>query len=265
MTIAALQFDIAWENKPANFTKVLDLLASAKLAPDSLVALPEMFATGFTMNTESMAENYGGQTEQFLAAAAKEFKIYLLAGAALRGRDGLVRNKALVFSPSGELIAFYAKMKPFSPGGESSHYTAGKEPVVFTWGQCKVAPFVCYDLRFPEIFRQTAAVHRPELFVVISSWPDKRAQHWVTLLQARAIENQAYVLGVNRMGTDPFFNYAGRSVIVDPLGDLVADAGVAESCIRATLDLPLLRKYRTGLPFLDDLTVTDSKQSSPTG
>jgi predicted amidohydrolase len=176
-----------------------------------------------------------------------------MAGAAMRGRDGRARNKALVFSPTGELIAFYAKMRPFTPGREAEHYVAGERPTVFGWNDCVVSPFICYDLRFPEIFREAAAAHRPELFVVIANFPEKRIGHWAPLLQARAIENQAYVVGVNRIGSDPYYAYSGRSLIIDPHGQILADAGAREGCIAAQLDLAALRKYREGLPFLDDL------------
>ena len=253
MKAVALQFDIVWENKPANFETVHRLLKVAAPDPGSLVVLPEMFATGFSMNTAAIAEQYGGLTEQFLSQTAKEFGICLVAGAAMRGRDGRTRNKALVFSPFGELLAFYAKMRPFTPGGELEYYTPGERPTSFQWQDCTVSTFVCYDLRFPELFRDAAATHRPELFTVIASWPDKRLQHWVTLLQARAIENQAYVVGVNRIGADPYYGYGGRSLIVSPQGEIVADAGVSEGWISAELDLLSLRKYRAGLPFLDDL------------
>lgn len=253
MNVIALQLDIAWENKPANFEKVRRLLAQASPEKDSLVVLPEMFATGFSMNVDAIAEAYGGETEQFLAGVAKEFGIHLIAGAAMRGRDGKARNKALVFSPEGKLIAFYAKMHPFTPGGEAEHYTAGEQPVAFRWRDCTVSPFVCYDLRFPEIFREAAAAHRPELFVVIANWPEKRIQHWVRLLQARAIENQAYVVGVNRVGSDPYFTYTGRSMIIDPQGEILADADGREDFIQAKLDLSNLNKYRAGLPFLADM------------
>jgi omega-amidase len=253
LNIVGLQFDIAWENKPANFSTVRRLLTQASPQRDSLVVLPEMFATGFSMNVDAVAESYGGETEQFLSSTAKQYGIYLVAGAPMRARDGRARNKALVFSPSGELFAFYAKMRPFTPGGEKDHYVAGDHSVTFQWNQINVSPFVCYDLRFPELFREAAAAHRPESFVVIASWPDKRIHHWVALLQARAIENQAYVIGVNRIGNDPYYNYSGRSLIVDPLGTILADAGTAEGFISAQLDLPNLRKYREGLPFLDDL------------
>ena len=253
MTVIGIQFDIAWENKAANFERVTQLLTGGAPQKDSLVVLPEMFATGFSMNTGAIAEDYGGATEQFLAKTARDFGVYLLAGAAMRSRDGRARNKALVFSPSGELLAFYAKMRPFTPGGEAKYYTPGEKTVTFRWRECTVAPLVCYDLRFPELFRDAAANHRPELFVVIASWPEKRILHWVRLLQARAIENQAYVAGVNRVGQDPYYSYPGRSLIVDPQGEILADAGDKEGSIRAQLDLPTLRKYREGLPFLEDL------------
>ena len=253
MNVIALQFDIAWENKPANFEKVRRLLAQAAPEKDSLVVLPEMFATGFSMNVDAIAESYGGETEQFLADIAIKSGIYLVAGAAMRGHDGKARNKSLVFSPEGKLIAFYAKMHPFTPGGEANHYTPGERPAAFPWGDCTVSPFVCYDLRFPEIFREAAAAHRPELFAVIANWPEKRIQHWVRLLQARAIENQAYVVGVNRIGSDPYYSYPGRSLIVDPQGEILVDAGERGGFIQAKLDLANLRKYREGLPFLADL------------
>jgi predicted amidohydrolase len=249
----ALQFDITWENKAANFDKVRRLLAKAAPEKDSLVVLPEMFATGFSMNTEVIAEEYGGETEQFLAGAAREFEVCLVAGAAMRGRDGQARNKALVFSPAGELLAFYAKIRPFTLGGEARHYAAGERPTVFDWGGWKVSPFVCYDLRFPEIFREATAAHRPHLFTVIANWPDKRIHHWVRLLQARAIENQAFVVGVNRCGRDPQHIYTGRSVIVDPHGEILADAGDREGWISSRLDLEALEQYRNDLPFLADI------------
>jgi predicted amidohydrolase len=124
---------------------------------------------------------------------------------------------------------------------------------VFDWQGIRVGLAVCYDLRFPELFRAAVAIGpEPPLFVVIANWPEKRSLHWLRLLQARAIENQSYVLGVNRIGTDPFYAYAGRSVLVGPAGDLLAEAGDAEQALSAHLDLEHLRRYRAGLPFLRD-------------
>jgi predicted amidohydrolase len=205
------------------------------------------------MNAEEVAEPYEGATERFLSELAGEHSIWLIGGAAMRGRDGKPRNKALIFSPEGKLEAFYSKMRLFSPGGEGEHYQAGDHAVMFRWGECTVAPFICYDLRFPEIFREGTRNARPELFCVIANWPAKRIQHWIRLLQARAIENQAYVAGISRVGSDPHYEYAGRSLIIDPQGEILADAGDGEGNIAATLDLVNLRKYRDGLPFLTDM------------
>jgi predicted amidohydrolase len=253
MNVVGLQFDIAWEDKATNFAIVRRLLELAAPARDSLVVLPEMFATGFSMNAAVMAEAHGGETERFLAQAAKEFGVTLMGGVAVRDHDGRARNKALVFSSAGELICSYSKQRPFTPGAEDQHYAAGDKCVVFEWQGCEVSPFICYDLRFPELFRDSAARYRPELFVVIANFPAKRVAHWIQLLRARAIENQAYVLGVNRIGTDPFYTYEGRSLLVDPLGEIVVDAGNDEGVVLGTLDLENLANCRNGLPFLNDL------------
>ena len=255
--------DIVWENKAANFDTVGRLLGKAAPGAGSLVALPEMFATGFTMNTGAMAEVYGGETEGFLARTARDFGIWLVAGVGVRGPDGRARNKALVFSPAGELISFYTKMRPFTLGTESEHYAAGNRPIVFGAGEWSVAPFICYDLRFPEIFRDATAARQPHLFVVIANWQPRRIHHWVRLLQARAIENQAYVVGVNRVGRDPQFAYNGRSIIVDFHGEIIADAGDGEGWVGATLELAALREYRKVLPFLADMRPANARLPAP--
>lgn len=252
MNVACCQFDIVWENKAANFEKVRALLAHAALAKDSLVLLPEMFATGFSMNAEAIAEERGGPTEKFLAQSAQDFGICLMGGIATRGRDGLARNEAVVFSPRGIELARYCKMHPFTPGGEARHYRAGGCPIIFPWRDFSIAPFICYDLRFPEIFRPAAA-RGAQLITVMACWPDARLAHWVKLLQARAIENQAYVAGVNRCGQDPSFHHSGRSLIVNPHGEILADAGADEKIITHEIELAPLLKYRGDLPFLKDM------------
>jgi len=251
--VVALQLNVAWENKTANFARVRSLLTAAAPEPGSLVALPEMFATGFSMNAATIAEAQNGETAQFLATTARSFEITLVGGAAVSESDGSYRNQALAFSPAGACLGAYSKMRLFTPGQEDQHYAAGDRPMVFSWGETRVAPFICYDVRFPELFRAAARAGQPELFVVIANFPAKRITHWIRLLQARAIENQAWVMGVNRIGQDPFYTYNGRSLIVDPQGEVVADAGEYEGAIEAILDLEALRKYRAGLPFLMDL------------
>jgi predicted amidohydrolase len=150
------------------------------------------------------------------------------------------------------VVARYNKIHPFTLGGESQHYAAGEDLVLTEWAGCKVAPMICYDLRFPELFR--SAVRRgAQLFTVIANWPVKREQHWVTLLQARAIENQAYVIGVNRCGTDPKHVYSGRSMIVDPHGNILAEIGNREGMIEAAIDVAALEAWRKDFPALQDI------------
>lgn len=253
MNIIGVQFDIAWEDKTTNFARVRALLTASPPPADALVVLPEMFATGFSMAASKVAEPKGGETEQFLADCARTWRLYLLAGLAQRGANGRARNVAVAYAPDGRRLVTYAKQRLFTPGDEPAHYVPGTRWVTFAWGTCTVAPFICYDLRFPELFRATAEACRPELFAVLANFPAKRIGHWLTLLRARAVENQAYVVGVNRIGQDPVHTYNGHSVIISPDGEILADAGETATCIQATVDLANLKKYRTGLPFLADL------------
>ena len=252
MNIICCQLDIVWEDKGANLAKVQKLLAQANPVAGSLVVLPEMFATGFSMNVTGICEGTPPEVELFVGETARRQRVFLLAGVVNRGPDGRGRNEAVVFGPDGQLVARYAKIHPFSCGGETQHYAAGSELATFDWSGCRVAPFICYDLRFPEIFR--SAVRRgTQLFAVIANWPAKREHHWVALLQARAIENQAYVVGVNRCGSDPQQAYGGRSLVVDPQGQVVLDAGAGETVVSADVDLEALRAWRRDFPALRDM------------
>jgi omega-amidase len=252
MKIFAVQFDIDWENKSTNYARVGELLAAESLPGGSLVVLPEMFATGFSMNTAELAEEDVSGTAEVLTRMARDLGVFFLGGLIARGSDGRGLNQAVVFSPGGEEIARYTKMQPFTPGGESQHYAAGTQVVTFLWQNLLVAPFICYDLRFPELFRM-AVRQGAQLYVVIANWPASRVHHWVTLLQARAIENQAYVVGVNRCGSDPKVAYAGRSLVVSPRGVILADAGGGERVLSAELDLAALQAYRAEFPVLQDM------------
>lgn len=252
MNIACVQFDIAWENKAANFEKVAALLRATDVARGSLVLLPEMFATGFSMNVAAIAEEQGGVTEQWLANTAREFGVFLMAGHVTRGGDARGRNECVAFAPDGRLIARYRKLQPFTLAGEGACYEPGDAPLIFTCHDVTVAPFICYDLRFPE-WARAAARSRPQVMTFIANWPTRRVHHWCRLLQARAIENQCFVAAVNRIGTDPLTSYPGRSLIIDPHGEILCDAGDREAVIQATLDLAALAEYRRGFPALEDM------------
>jgi predicted amidohydrolase len=251
MKIYGVQLDIVWENKPANYERVKALLQAAAPEPGSMVLLPEMFATGFSMNVKAIREKAGGKTEKFVSRLARDFQVYVTAGV-VQATSDRGYNQSVTFSPAGAEIARYSKLQTFTLGGESANYEAGRAVATWKWNGLSVSPFVCYDLRFPEHFR-TAARAGAEVMTVIANWPVARIQHWVTLLQARAIENQCFVAGVNRCGTDPKLTYNGRSLLVNPKGEILADAGNGECVIHAELDVKLLRSYRKDFPFLKDM------------
>ena len=252
MQIVGLQLDSVWENKAANHDKVLSLLDSVKPSAGALVVLPEMFATGFSMNVAAIHDE-SRETQDFLSRTAAERSIYLMGGVVMKDeKTERGRNEAVVYSPEGKEVARYSKLQPFTLGGESEHYNAGDRVCLFEYQEFTVAPFICYDLRFPEHFRRATA-RGANLIVVIASWPALRDDHWVTLLKARAIENLAYVVGVNRCGEDPKHYHSGRSIVYDPHGRVMADAGVEEGWIEAQVELELLLDWRRRFPALDDM------------
>ncbi|MBK9312890.1 MAG: carbon-nitrogen family hydrolase [Acidobacteria bacterium] len=252
MKILILQLDIAWENKSANHSRVLEMLEAASPEPETLVVLPEMFATGFSMNVPAVHDSETHETESFLSRLASDYRINLVAGLVTLGDEGKGFNQCLVLRPDGSEAARYSKLHPFTLGGELDNYHKGDDVVLVDCGEFKLSPFICYDLRFPEIFRH-AVTCGANLFTVIANWPAVRIEHWITLLKARAIENQSYVIGVNRAGRDPFLEYPGASMIVDPLGRVIAELGPGESSFSAEILLDELAQIRLTLPFLDDI------------
>jgi omega-amidase len=252
MKVIGIQPDIVWENKAATHTRIISLIEKAGPQPGSLVVLPEMFATGFSMNVAGIHDSDTRETQDFLARTAVEYRINLLGGVVTKNTQGRGRNECVIYSPDGREIARYSKLQPFTPGGESANYEAGRALSIFDLAEFRISTFICYDLRFPEIFR--AACRRgANLYTVIASWPVAREEHWVTLLRARAIENQAFVVGINRSGRDPNFAYPGRSMILSPAGKVLAEAGREECSISVDLNIEELLDYRSELPFLNDM------------
>jgi len=250
--VAAVQYDIQWEDRAASHARVRETVAKADIKKGTLVVLPEMFDVGFSMNTAATDPGEPSVSEAFLSALAKENGVGVLAGVVARTSDGRFANEAVCFASDGKLLSRYRKMQPFTPPGEHVHYPGGTTRTSLEWDGVKVAPFVCYDLRFPELFRP-AARNGAELIVVVANWPDKRSEHWVRLLQARAIENQAYVLGVNRCGSDPKFSYDGRSSLFDPHGKAIFEANASEQVLIGEVDNQEVRRWREEFPALRDI------------
>jgi predicted amidohydrolase len=252
MHIAAVQLDIRWEDRPGNHARVRQLLDRVDLPAGTLVVLPEMFDTGFSINTTATDPGEKSSSEAFCRALSAERNVAVLASFVTRAEAGRFANEAVAFSPAGSELARYRKMQPFTGGTEHLHYAGGSRHVLFEWQGMKIAPFICYDLRFPELFRP-AVRDGAELIVVVANWPEKRSEHWVRLLQARAIENLAYALGVNRCGQDPNLNYDGRSCLFDHLGREVFQADGREQVLLAEIDPQPVRKWRHDFPALRDM------------
>lgn len=251
MHIIICQSGIAWEDKQENLVRIRSMLVSRDIPAGSMIVLPEMFATGFTMNPDAAADT-DGTVNRFLADWASSHKCAVVAGVVTLHPDGQGLNQAVAYGPDGMELSRYTKRHTFTPAGESRHYYRGDKVTTFTHEGFTVAPLICYDLRFPERFRE--AVHQgAEVMVVIANWPSARAGHWTALLAARAIENQAYVIGVNRVGTDPSNSYPGLSTVIDPMGQVLVVADDQPAILHADLDRPALLDYRRSFPVLDDM------------
>lgn len=253
VNVAAIQFDIAWHDRAKNFDTVRRLLAR-ETGPTDLIVLPEMFDVGFSMNVDAAIEPDDRPTATFLAEMAKAKSAAVLAGVARRDSTGQAANQAVLIDAGGREIACYTKTHLFSPAGEDRAFHAGSSPTVIEFHGTRIALLVCYDLRFPERFRDAVDLGA-EVFFLIANWPVRRVEHWFTLARARAIENQAYVVAVNRIGSDPSSTYPGRSIVVDPKGTIVADAGDRETVLRASIDVEFVRSWRAEFPALRDRVV----------
>lgn len=253
MQIYGCQYDVAWEDRRANFEKVSSLIDSADVAPGSLIVLPEMFSTGFSMNVDVTAEEDRSVAMDFMREMAAEKDAAVLGGLVTPGeKPGYGKNELAVIEPGGAQIARYQKNRTFRYTREFHYYEAGTEISLFEWAGFRVCPLICYDLRFPELFRR-GTNQGAQLFIVIASWPDVRVDHWITLLRARAIENQAFVFAVNRIGDDPNWSYPGRTLAINPHGRIIVDAGEAEILLSADLPLEEVVDWRKEFPALLDL------------
>ncbi len=248
MRVALLQLDLAWEDPPENRARAERRLEEAVDQGARLAILPEMFATGFSMRAEKIAEPEGGPTETFLRDAASRLGIHVLAGVAQRC-EPLPLNRALLARPDGTVDRI-AKLHPFTFSGEEKVFGGGEGVATFDVDGIRVTPLVCYDLRFPEPFR--VAAPGTDLFAVIANWPERRRAHWRTLLHARAIENLAYVAGVNRVGEGDGLVYTGDSALVSPWGETLLSAAGDEALLLGDVVHEAVVSARERFPALGD-------------
>ena len=251
LRVALGEYDTGWLEPESSLARAAVCVARAASTGARLVVLPEMCTTGFTMEPERWAEGIDGPSFARLSTLAARHDVWLMAGIAMRTESGHA-NVAAVFDPDGSLVATYAKQRLFSFAGEDEHYFAGIVPAVIDMDGVRVSPFVCYDLRFPELFR--AAAPWSDLIVVIANWPAARRAHWDALLPARAIENLAYVAGINRTGIAGGIQYDGGSAAYDPWGLPAAQRMAVASPSVVDVSAARVAHLRAEFPFLDDLT-----------
>jgi omega-amidase len=248
--VAGIQHDIVWEDRDANFAHLAPLIADAAAGGARLVVLTEMFSTGFSMAVDLVAELPDGPSSTFLAEQARAHDVWVCGSLPERPRAGERPFNQLVLAAPDGAMHRYAKIHPFGYGAEPEHYAAGDAFLTVAIDGVRCSFFVCYDLRFADEFWPLAP--DTDCYVVPASWPRQRAAHWKALLPARAIENQAYVVGVNRVGTGDGLTYVGDSVILDPLGEPLVAAGDGECVITGDVDADRVRKVREKYPFLRD-------------
>lgn len=250
MKLAAAQMDIVWHDRSANHAKASSMAARAREAGAELLILPEMFSTGFSMDTSITPEPLDGSTPTFLRTLARELEMAVVGGFVLARDHGGPQNVSLAVDRNGNDLALYAKIHQIALLEEDKSYEPGDWPVPFSLGELNAACFVCYDLRFPELFR--LVVDQCELIIVIASWPAVRQAHWDLFLRARAVESQCFVVGVNRVGEGGDLNFIGGSAIIDPLGKILAHGEDEEILLITDIDPAKVAEVRSSMPFLRD-------------
>jgi len=254
-----VQLDIAWEDKPANYARVRSLLARAEVCAGDLVVLPELFDTGFSFNLGRTVDA-DGATLRFIAALASELRATIHGSRTVLGPDNRGRNRASIAGPDGGIICEYDKVHPFTFGKEAEHFSGGERVETYSWmpeGPASVAapavvcPAICYDLRFPELFR-IGLLKGAEVFALGANWPAPRKLHRSALSIARAIENQAFVLSVNRAGRDPTLIYAGGTMAVSPRGEVIGELDEREGVLSVPVDVASVREWRAAFPAWKD-------------
>jgi omega-amidase len=270
LTISIVQTNLHWEDKAANLVMLEQKINSIPERTE-IVVLPEMFSTGFSMKPEVLAETMEGETIQWMKRVASQNKIILTgsficrdAESGLEDKKGTVQaadsvptryyNRLVWMLPNGQ-YAVYDKRHLFAYAEEDQHYTAGTKRFIASVKGWKIHPLICYDLRFPVWARQQSKADEPEydLLMYVANWPERRIHAWKTLLQARAIENQCFVVGVNRTGDDGVgIPYSGESMIVDPMGEVLYTKKGEEDIFTITLEKEKLQAVREKLPFLRD-------------
>lgn len=257
LKITTIQSNLHWENKEANLRMFEHKLLHLE-EPTEVVVLPEMFSTGFSMNPQSLAEDMHGETIHWMREQSAKYKI-VLTGSVIIKEDDRYFNRLICMLPNGQL-GYYDKRHRFAFAGEDKFYSQGNKRLIASVKGWKINLQVCYDLRFPVWSRQQLQKNEAEelqpeydVLIYVANWPERRSHAWKTLLCARAIENQCYVVGVNRVGDDGnLIHHSGNSMVVDPLGEVLYHMAEEEDINTVILQKDHLDNVRTKFPFWKD-------------
>ena len=265
LTITTIQSNLIWEEKSANLRLLEQKIAGIEEKTE-IVILPEMFSTGFSMRPEALAETMDGETVEWMKRVSRENGV-VLTGSIMIEEDGNYFNRLIWMLPNGQ-YGLYDKRHLFAFGEEDQHYSAGNKRLIASVKGWKINLQVCYDLRFPVWARNRVfdsaqtpeqntstplSVYEYDVLIYVANWPERRSHAWKTLLCARAIENQCYVVGVNRVGSDANnIYYSGNSLIIDPLGQVLYHMADEEDVNTITLQKEMLEEVRSKFPFWKD-------------
>ncbi len=258
LQVTTIQYNIFWEDVQQNLAKLTTQLQQLS-AQAQLVVLPEMFTTGFTMNPTGLAEDMDGLTVTWMREQAKTHRIMLCGSIIIKENENYY-NRFISVMPN-EQLAFYNKRHLFAKAGEHEAYTAGNKKIIIQANGLKILPVICYDIRFPVWCKNTLDQHgipTYDVLLVVANWPSVRIMHWQQLLIARAIENQCFVVAVNRVGTDGNGHYYdGSSIVIDPMGNIVYTQKDVEDIFTTTITKASIDAVRIQLPFLKDSDAFD--------
>ncbi|MTH54290.1 carbon-nitrogen family hydrolase [Bacillus mangrovi] len=252
MKISCIQFDLAFGNPEENKRRAAEGISQAAKEKPDIVILPELWNTGYDLaRLDDIADPEAKDSRLFLSNLAKQHNLNLVAGSVAKKTGSSVTNTMLIFNREGKEIHEYSKLHLFKLMDEHHYLTGGSESGLFELEGTVCAGFICYDIRFPEWMRDHAA-NGAEILFVAAEWPLPRLGHWRSLLIARAIENQAFVVACNRSGSDPKNEFAGHSLIIDPWGNILAEAGKEEEILTAEIDLNEIAAIRRQIPVFQD-------------
>lgn len=252
LTVSLAQIDIVLGDPATNLAKAADWIAEAAQRSSDLVILPELWSSGYDLTrAPKLASTMRDGLVRQVANLAAQHQIWVVGSTLVSDGEAQPTNRAILFDPTGEVIASYDKIHLFGLMDEDQYLAPGKSLTLTEtpWGKAGLA--ICYDLRFPEIFR-SYALAGANMILLPSEWPYPRQAHWSTLLRARAIENQLYVLACNRVGKDTRNTFCGRSAVIDPWGEVTVEAGDTETMLTVTIDLATVPQIRDRIPVFRD-------------